>query len=167
MRGEALHAGIEVQLLAAVLARVVDEPGDQPLAVAARALARERREIVDVEVAAPGEPLGAAEAGDRDGPAAPRTRSDLVAVLLLAPHARDEVGRDELRAQLVHHREAGGDLGVAGRERDSARAARDRARRAPAPSARRRRAARAPISTVPGARQRTFTLTPSGCERGT
>ena len=61
------EAGVEVELGAPAVARLVLEPGEQAVRQAAAAVAVGGDEVVDVEVLAPGEELVDAEARDRGG----------------------------------------------------------------------------------------------------
>src|SRR3989440_5193228 len=69
MRVEALRcrAGVEVQLVAAEPAAFLNQPVEQRAGVALTAGVGERREVVDVEVVAPGEAVAGAKAGGGDG----------------------------------------------------------------------------------------------------
>ena len=61
------EAGVEVELRAAGLPRLLLEPREQPVGVALAAVRRGGDEVVDVEVLLPGEELVDAEARDRGG----------------------------------------------------------------------------------------------------
>src|SRR4029453_16599613 len=83
MRGESLHTGIQVQLLAPMLAGVRREPGDHPRARTARPVTLRRHEIVDVQVPAPRELRSDDEPGDASNLAIDFEIRDSVSGLLL------------------------------------------------------------------------------------
>src|ERR1043166_5231633 len=104
--GKAVGAGIEVELGAALGARLILHPAHQGVREAAAAMRFKADEIVDIERLVPGEPLRNAESGgahrltrvlDIDEPPA-RLR-------LLAAYAGEEVSRrGDVGPQLSHHR---------------------------------------------------------------
>jgi hypothetical protein len=49
MRVEALHAGIEFQIITTVLARLIHQPIEKPAAESAGPICRTRNEVVDIK----------------------------------------------------------------------------------------------------------------------
>lgn len=112
VRRETLHARIEFELYAAVGDGFLFQPREQGPPVPAGAVGGGGDEVVDVEVF-PGEKFVVeAVAGDgADG--AGRIGEGGEAEAFLALHALDpghEVGGDEVRTELLQHRETGGDF---------------------------------------------------------
>ena len=102
MRGEALHAGIEGEVLAAVFPGVFDQPIEERGSISARAVGIMGNEVVDVE-SAPGEKeIENAEAGDRTDCPVELEIGELIAFFLLLKNARGEIDRLDVRPQLAH-----------------------------------------------------------------
>ncbi len=98
MRGEPLHARIQVQFRAAGLTRAGHEPREQIPTVPARARARGGDEVIHVKDFPPREKLGVAEAGDGGDSSIVSEERELVsAFALLASDARDEFAFDQVR----------------------------------------------------------------------
>ena len=110
---DAMGAGIEGKFAATGLAGAGDEPVDHSVAEALGARGGVGDEIVDVEREAGEEEIHDAVTGDAaDGAVFVGVIREMKARGLHAADAGDELGGDEMRAELRHGGEAGGDFGV-------------------------------------------------------
>ena len=115
---EALHARVEFEQRAAADARLVSEPIQKLGAKSARTLSRIGHEIVNVQCAPGKQFFVIAIACDRAHSAIRREIGEDETFRLHAPNAPDELGFDQLRAKLLHHLEAAGDVDVGLSARD-------------------------------------------------
>ena len=112
MRVEPLHAGVEMELGAAVGARAGHEPVEEKFAVSFRPLGGGGDEVVHVENFSPGKKFRDAKPGDRLHAAIFHEGKLEAAFALLAADAPDELRLDEMRAQLGNDRETAVDIGI-------------------------------------------------------
>jgi len=110
VRGEALHAGIEGEVFAAIFLRVLDQPIEKRGAESARAVGVVRDQVIDVESPAGKQEIENAKARDgTDGPIQLEI-GKLVSLFLLLENARGEIDRFDMRAQFAHDRTTESDL---------------------------------------------------------
>lgn len=119
MRLDAMRAGVKGQQRATFRSRPGHEPIEERVTMSARPAVLVGHEIVHVENSPGTEPLHEAKAGDRaDLTPGIFAKGELVTFGSRATDARDKFFRDQLRAELRHHREATGDVDVAFSETD-------------------------------------------------
>lgn len=108
--GEALDAGVEVELVAVEAFCFRDQPREQLFAMALGAEGGVGDEIVDVEKVAPGEILEQAKSGHRDGTAFVLEKCEAITGLHLLANAGQEIFGAEMGSQLRHDGETRADL---------------------------------------------------------
>jgi hypothetical protein len=108
--GKALDAGIEGEVLAALLLRVFDQPIEKRGAEAARAVGIVRNQIVDVEGAAGKQEIEDAKTRDGTDGTIQFEIGKLVSLFLLPEDVRGEIDRFDMGAQFAHDRRTAADL---------------------------------------------------------
>ena len=112
MRPSALGPGIEVEFVAALAARKLDEPSQHFATEPATAHRLTRDQVIDIEEFTPRETFEDTEAGAADALAFVLEIGKAISGLLLSLDAGQECLGSEVRAQLDKGREAGRDLRV-------------------------------------------------------
>lgn len=108
--GEALHARIQGEVLAALLFGVFDQPIEKRGAESARAVGIVRDQIVDIEGAAGKKEIEDAKAGDRSDNPIQFEEDKLVSLFLLGENPGGEIDRLDVGTQLTHDGTTAADL---------------------------------------------------------
>ena len=107
---EALHAGIELEIVATLRTRLRDQPREQRPAVTARSLRGVGHEIVDVQIFSREKFVLIAVTRDGSHDSCILHAREVKVFALHLPDARDKIGGGKMRPQLLHHGKAARDV---------------------------------------------------------